>query len=132
MPVVEEVAEVTTKEFVEPPLDEETQKFVTVALTDVDLFSSYGLTPKAIDLLERVIVRAPRYTPALEKLLDLYLGEGNNQRTAELAAHLTQIHKQRGDTVNADRFAELGRRFQRAASLDPAPGNARRIFNSYG
>jgi len=119
-PLVEEVAE-APKEIVEPPLDEETQKFVTVALTDVDLFSSYGLTPKAIDLLERVIVRAPRHTPALEKLLDLYLGEGNNQRTAELAAHLTQIHKQRGDTVNAERFAELGRRFQRAASLDPAP-----------
>lgn len=119
VPVVEEA--VAAKEFVEPPLDEETQKFVTVALTDVDLFSSYGLTPKAIELLERVIVRAPRYTPALEKLLDLYLGEGNNQRTAELADHLTQIHKQRGDTVNAERFAELSRRFQRAASLDPAP-----------
>jgi tetratricopeptide (TPR) repeat protein len=121
VPVVEEVAEVATKEFVEPALDEETQKFVSVALTDVDLFSSYGLTPKAIDLLEKVIVRAPRYTPALEKLLDLYLGEGNNQRTAELAAHLMQIHKQRGDTVNSERFAELSRRFQRAASLDPAP-----------
>ena len=120
VPVVEEVV-ADTKEFVEPPLDEETQKFVTVALTDVDLFSSYGLTPKAIDLLERVIVRAPRYTPALEKLLDLYLGEGNNQRTAELAALLTQIHRQRGDMANADRFAELSRRFQRAASLDPAP-----------
>jgi tetratricopeptide (TPR) repeat protein len=121
-PVLEEIAEGTKeKVIVEPPLDEETQKFVTVALTDVDLFSSYGLTPKAIDLLERVIVRVPRYTPALEKLLDLYLGEGNNQRTAELAAVLTQIHKQRGDTVNAERFAELSRRFQRAASLDPTP-----------
>jgi len=119
VPVVEEV--VAAKEFVEPPLDEETEQFITVALTDVDLFSSYGLTPKAIDLLERVIVRAPRYTPALEKLLDLHLGEGNNQRTAELAAHLMKIHTERGDSANAERFAELCRRFQRAASLDPAP-----------
>jgi len=119
VPVVEEV--VTAKKFEEPPLDEETEHFVGVALTDVDLFSSYGLTPKAIDLLEKVIVRAPRHTPSLEKLLDLYLGEGNNQRTAELAEILMRIHTERGDSVNAERFAELCRRFQRAASLDPAP-----------
>jgi tetratricopeptide (TPR) repeat protein len=118
---VEEKEEPVAKKIEEPPLDEETANFVGVALTDVDLFSSYGLTPKAIDLLEKVIVRAPRYTPALEKLLDLYLGEGNNQRTAELAEHLMRIHTERGDTVNAERFAELCRRFQRAASLDPAP-----------
>jgi len=118
---MEEKEEPVAKKIEEPPLDEETAQFVGVALTDVDLFSSYGLTPKAIDLLERVIVRAPRHTPALEKLLDLYLGEGNNQRTAELAEDLTRIHTERGDTVNAERFAELCRRFQRAASLDPAP-----------
>ncbi len=119
VPVVEEV--VVAKKFVEPPLDEETEKFVAVALTDVDLFSSYGLTPKAIDLLEKVVARAPRYTPGLEKLLDLYLGEGNNQRTAELATQLVQIHTERGDTATAERFGELSRRYQRAAALDPAP-----------
>jgi len=122
VPVVEEV--VAAKKFEEPPLDEETAHFVTVALTDVDLFSSYGLTPKAIDLLERVIARAPRHTPSLEKLLDLYLGEGNNQRTAELAEVLMRIHTERGDGANSERFAELCRRFQRAASLDPAPAAA--------
>jgi pilus assembly protein FimV len=119
VPVVEEV--VAVKKFEEPPLDGETEKFVAVALTDVDLFSSYGLTPKAIDLLEKVVARAPRYTPGLEKLLDLYLGEGNNQRTAELAAQLVQIHTERGDTASAERFGELSRRYQRAAALDPAP-----------
>ncbi len=34
----------------DPSLDDETQRYVTQALTDVDLFSSYGLTQKAIDL----------------------------------------------------------------------------------
>jgi tetratricopeptide (TPR) repeat protein len=119
VPVVEEV--VVAKKFEEPALDEETEKFVAVALTDVDLFSSYGLTPKAIDLLEKVIVRAPRHTPSLEKLLDLYLGEGNNQRTVELATQLVHIHTERGDAASAERFAELSRRYQRAAALDPAP-----------
>ncbi|MGC1312813.1 MAG: tetratricopeptide repeat protein, partial [Candidatus Acidiferrum sp.] len=54
----------------EPQLDEETQKFIAQSLTDVDLFASYGLTQKAIGLLEAILRRAPRHTPTLEKLLD--------------------------------------------------------------
>jgi tetratricopeptide (TPR) repeat protein len=49
----------------EPSLEEETQRYITQALTDVDLFSSYGLTQKAIDLLEAVLERAPKHTPIL-------------------------------------------------------------------
>src|SRR5207253_1072901 len=55
----------------QPALDEETRRFVAQALTDVDLFSSYGLTQKATDLLESVLQRAPRHPATLEKLLDL-------------------------------------------------------------
>src|SRR5882724_8852635 len=44
----------------EPVLDEETQKFIAQSLTDVDLFASYGLTQKAIGLLEAILRRAPR------------------------------------------------------------------------
>ena len=75
----------------EPALDEETQRYVTQALTDVDLFSSYGLTQKAIDLLESALERAPRHAPILERLLDLSVGAGNDRRTAELASMLEQI-----------------------------------------
>jgi pilus assembly protein FimV len=102
---------------VEESLDEETQRYIAQALTDVDLFSSYGLTQKATHLLENVLQRAPRHTPTLERLLDFYLGAGNERRTAELAAELEQIHRDRQDTVNADRFAELRRRFAKAADL---------------
>jgi len=101
----------------ESALDEETQSFINQSLTDVDLFSSYGLTQKAIDLLEHMLERAPRHTVTLEKLLDLYLGAGNDRRTAELAAQLEQIHLERGDLQGARRFSELRRRFQRAAGL---------------
>jgi tetratricopeptide (TPR) repeat protein len=86
----------------EEPLDEETERYIAQALTDVDLFSSYGLTQKAINLLENVLQRAPRHTPTLERLLDFYLGAANERRTAELAAQLEQIHRERGDTANAD------------------------------
>jgi tetratricopeptide (TPR) repeat protein len=101
----------------EEALDEETQKFIAQSLTDVDLFASYGLTQKAIGLLEAILRRAPRHTPTLEKLLDFVLGAGDDRRTAELAAQLEQIHKSRGDSAGAERFGELRRRFQRAAGI---------------
>jgi tetratricopeptide (TPR) repeat protein len=104
----------------EPALDDETQKFIAQSLTDVDLFASYGLTQKAIGLLEAILRRAPRHTPTLEKLLDFVLGAGDDRRTAELAAQLEQIHSETGDKRSAERFGELRRRFQRAAGLSDA------------
>ena len=101
----------------EPELDEETQKFIAQSLTDVDLFASYGLTQKAIGLLEAILRRAPTHTPTLEKLLDFVLGAGDDRRTAELAAQLEHIHASRGDVRSGERFGELRRRFQRAAGL---------------
>jgi pilus assembly protein FimV len=104
----------------EPQLDDETQKFIAQSLTDVDLFASYGLTQKAIGLLEAILRRAPRHTPTLEKLLDFVLGAGDDRRTAELASQLEQIHIERADLRGAERFGELRRRFQRAAGLTDA------------
>ena len=104
----------------EPALDDETQKFIAQSLTDVDLFASYGLTQKAIGLLEAILRRAPRHTPTLEKLLDFVLGAGDDRRTAELAAQLEQIHGETGDKRSSERFGELRRRFQRAAGLTDA------------
>src|SRR6267378_2169794 len=101
----------------EPALDDETQKFIAQSLTDVDLFASYGLTQKAIGLLEAILRRAPRHSPTLEKLLDFVLGAGDDRRTAELAAKLEQIHGETGDKRSSERFGELRRRFQRAAGL---------------
>jgi pilus assembly protein FimV len=114
-------AAVTPQAVVEEALDEETQRYVAQALTDVDLFSSYGLTQKATHLLENVLQKAPRHTATLERLLDLYLGAGNEQRTAELAGQLEQIHRERNDQVNADRFSELRQRFQKAGGVEPSP-----------
>ncbi len=100
----------------DPTLDDETQRYVTQALTDVDLFSSYGLAQKAIDLLESVLDRAPRHAPVLERLLDLSVGSGNNRRVAELATVLEDIAKERNDRAGMERFAEFKRRFQPAAA----------------
>jgi pilus assembly protein FimV len=98
-------------------LDEDTQKFITQSLTDVDLFASYGLTQKAIGLLEAILRRAPRHAATLEKLLDFVIAAGDDRRTAELAARLEKIHTESGDKGGVERFGELRRRFQRSAGL---------------
>ncbi len=108
---------VTERGEVASSLDEDTQKFITQSLTDVDLFASYGLTQKAIGLLEAILRRAPRHTPTLEKLLDFVLTAADDRRTAELAARLEKLHTERGDQRGAERFGELRRRFQRSAGI---------------
>jgi tetratricopeptide (TPR) repeat protein len=124
-----EVAQKAAAPVAEEPLDEETEKYVAQALTDADLFSSYGLTQKATNLLESVLARAPRHVPTLERLLDSHLGSGNDRRTAELAGQLERIHNERGDTVNAERFAELRQRYDKLGGVTtgeaaPAPAAA--------
>jgi tetratricopeptide (TPR) repeat protein len=114
---IPEEEKIAAAAFVEVQPDEDTQKFIAQSLTDVDLFASYGLTQKAIGLLEAILRRAPSHAPTLEKLLDFVLGAGDDRRTAELAAQLERIHHERGDSAGAERFGELRRRFQRAAGL---------------
>jgi tetratricopeptide (TPR) repeat protein len=114
---IPEEERVASANVVDEQPDEETQKFISQSLTDVDLFASYGLTQKAIGLLEAILRRAPHHTPTLEKLLDFVLGAGDDRRTAELAAQLERIHRDRLDEAGAERFGELRRRFQRAAGL---------------
>ena len=111
----ESTATSTTPVSSEPSLEEETGRYVTQVLTDVDLFSSYGLTQKAMDLLESALDHAPGHGPILERLLDLSLATANDRRTAELAKILEQLAIDRKDRAKADHYAELGKRFRRAA-----------------
>jgi tetratricopeptide (TPR) repeat protein len=107
----------------EENLDQETQLFIGQAITDVDLYSSYGLTQKALELLEVILQRAPDHPPALERLLDLSLGLNDDARAVQLASKLEQIYTQCGNREAADRFADLRRRFERAGAA-PAPPEA--------
>jgi tetratricopeptide (TPR) repeat protein len=128
-----EVAHAAPPPSADPALDDETQRFVAQALTDVDLFSSYGLTQKAIELLEEVRERAPSHAPILERLLDLNLGAGEERRTADLAAQLEQLWLGRGDRGRAERYTELRRRFARAADASSdalAPVRAERVASN--
>ncbi|MCL6480249.1 MAG: tetratricopeptide repeat protein [Firmicutes bacterium] len=98
-------------------MDADTQRFVNQALVEADLFASYGQVSKAKELLEAVLQRVPRHAGALEKLLDLSLGAGDDRRIAELAHQLEHLYRERADPARAERFADLRRRFQRAAGI---------------
>lgn len=105
-------------------LDEETQTFVTSSLTDADLFSSYGAPQKAIALLEKVAQRVPQHAGALEKLLDLYVGQGSDAKIVEVATRLEESYRSRGDQANADKFLEMAARYTQAAAAAGAPVGA--------
>ncbi|MCH7767102.1 MAG: tetratricopeptide repeat protein, partial [Acidobacteria bacterium] len=92
-------------------LDEETQAFVDASLTDIDLFSSYGMTDKAIELAEQVIARAPGHTVANEKLLDFYLGNGNDRGVVEVATRLARLHRNHNNAERAEEVTELAKRY---------------------
>ena len=121
-------------------MSEDTQRYIAQALTDVDLFASYGLTQKAAHLLENVLHRAPGHVPTLERLLDVCVGSGNDRRSAEISGQLEQIYLERGDTLAAERYTELRKKHAAAADLkdaeaaaQPGPGrrSASRVTNEF-
>jgi len=101
----------------EAELDPETQAYVSASLTDIDLFSTYGMSQKAIELAEQVVARVPGYVPANEKLLDFYLGTGDDEGVITVARRLGQLYRQKGDGARADEMAHMAARYQ--AKLAP-------------
>lgn len=104
-------------------LDPETRAYVTASLTDIDLFSSYGMTQKAIELAEQVIQRVPGHLVANERLLDFYLGSGNEQGVVTVAQRLADLHRLKGDSARAEELAQLSARYEEKAGA-PAPAAA--------
>lgn len=88
-------------------LDEETQAYVNSTLTDIDLFSSYGMTDKAIELARQLISRIPSHLVAHERLLDFYVGSSNNQGVVDIAARLKTLYRQAGNEARAEEVAKL-------------------------
>ena len=107
----------------EPELDEETQAFVNATMTDIDLFSSYGMADKAIELCVQLLERVPHHIGGNEKLLDLYLGSGNDAGVAEVANRLEPLLRAAGNRPRADEVMSLAARYAEKAGV-PLAGAA--------
>lgn len=108
----------------EAELDAETQAYVSSSLTDIDLFSSYGMSQKAIELAEQAVARVPGHILLNQKLLDLYLGCGNDEGVATVAQRLAELYRQKGDVARANEVARVAEHYQ--AKL-PAPPPAAEV-----
>lgn len=102
-----EAAPVEAAAVAEVVLDEETQAYVNSTLTDIDLFSSYGMADKAIELARQLISRVPGHLVAHERLLDFYVGSGNDQGVVDIAARLKAFYRQAGNEARAEEVAKL-------------------------
>ncbi len=101
----------------EMELDEDTRSFVDSTTNDIDLFSSYGMADKAIELAEQLVARVPSHIAGNEKLLDLYIGTGNDRKVAEIAARLELLHRRAGNLRRAEECANLARGYAEKAGI---------------
>lgn len=105
----------------EADLDEETKAFVDSSLTDIDLFSSYGMNDKGIELAEQLVARVPNHLAGNEKLLELYLGSNNDAGVVKIARHLEELYRKAENHQKAEEVASLAERYAgRAAEAAPA------------
>jgi len=107
----------------EPEMDEETEAFVNSTVNDIDLFSSYGMADKAIELAQQLLERVPGHIDGNEKLLDLYIGSGNDKGVAEIAGRLELLQRRAGNTERAQELGEMARNYAEKAGVPP-PGEA--------
>jgi len=103
-------------------LDPDTRAYVTSSLTDIDLFSSYGMNQKAIELAEQVVERVPGHVVANERLLDFYLGSAQETRVSSVARRLERLYRQKGDTDRGDEMAQLAARYDEKFGRAQAAG----------
>jgi tetratricopeptide (TPR) repeat protein len=101
----------------EPVMDEETEAFVSSTINDIDLFSSYGMSEKGIELALQLLDRVPGHIDGNEKLLDLYIGTGNDKEVVTVATRLELLHRRAGNTARAQELADIARGYAEKAGV---------------
>ncbi|MGH9787085.1 MAG: tetratricopeptide repeat protein, partial [Candidatus Acidiferrales bacterium] len=102
-------------------LDEETQAYFNSTITDIDLFSSYGMTEKALELAQQLLQRLPQQPQANEKVLDLYIATSNGPGVVEVARRLEGYYREMGNFQRAEELRQLGAQYGHApAAAAPA------------
>jgi len=109
---------ITPPSYLEPPPalpsieeEEEDLDLITEHLTEAEVFAKYGLSDKAIEHLRAVLDRAPRNLQAHEKLLRIYMDEGDNEQVSKVGATYMSLLREKGDRAALEAIeAEASRR----------------------
>jgi tetratricopeptide (TPR) repeat protein len=76
--------------------------FITEHLTEAEVFSKYGLAEKAIEHLKAVVERAPKHVGAYERLLKIYVDEGNGEGVRKTAGPFLSLLRELGEHDTAE------------------------------
>jgi tetratricopeptide (TPR) repeat protein len=91
-------------------LEPEDEDFIAEHMTEAEVFVKYGLGDRAVEQLSAVLERFPGYVPAIMKLKELHLEEGNRDATRAQMVGLVKAHLAADDALAAgEAFAELKR-----------------------
>lgn len=100
-----------------PPVEEEDIAFVTEHLTEAEVFHKYGLTDKAVEHLAMITSRYPSNAAARERLVRVWMDEGDAPETERAGRLYADVLKQRGQSAPPELLEDLrSRGFEAVAS----------------
>jgi len=106
-PLIPTVMELPPSQTLEP----EDEDFITEHMTEADVFVKYGLGDRAVEQLVAVIERYPGHVPALLKLKEIHLEEGNREAARDQMARLVKAHLSANEHDAARQALDELRRF---------------------
>ena len=83
---------------------------INSALTESELYESYGKTPQAIHLLEGALAKAPEDVRLNQRLASIYLRNSRSDDAAKCYRVLSQIFSKVGKSAEAAQYAEYAAR----------------------
>ncbi len=89
---------------------------INSALTESELYESYGKTPQAIHLLEGALAKAPEDVRVNQRLASIYLRNSRSDDAAKCYRVLSQIFSKVGKSEEAAQYAEYAARCGSAES----------------
>ncbi len=103
----------------EEDLPADLRDYVSEHMVEIDVFTKYNLTDKAIQGLQVILERVPNYIPSLEKLLQIFLEENRPEEAEKVGRRLVELYAVRG---LADREENLKEQLlMQGIALDEAP-----------
>jgi pilus assembly protein FimV len=86
--------------------DREARDLATEHVTEAEVFAKYGLTEKAVEHLQAALELVPDFAPAYEKLLAVYMNEGDGTLVRETANAFVALLRDKGEIDKAERVEQ--------------------------